>query len=490
MSAAPHLPVIVGAAQVIQRPGPDGPAGDARGPVELMAEAARAAAADAGAPGLLERVAWIGAVPGWYRHDNPGAQLGEVLGCPTARTALSGHSGTSALDLLGVACARIAAGQLDVALVVGGEARWSASRFKAHGRAVPWLQDPGGLPAPERVAGFPDEMLAETEVFGSPTGAYALFEDRLRAEAGETPAEHTARIAALWARFSAVAADNPYAWDRTPHSAEAIAAIGPRNRMIATPYPKAMVANNTVDMGSALVVCSAGAARAAGVAADRFVFPHVITHAHETWQVVNRRELHRSPALAVAGQVAFERAGVGPDDVAHVDLYACFPSIVQMSTAALGLAPDRPLTLTGGLGFAGAPIANAVGQSLAAMVPCVRQGGWALVHGNGGYATKQSFGIFHAEPPADGFADVDVQDRVDLDPRPALAPGWSGSVTVEAATVLYDRDGPERAVAATLDATGARGWAVSRDPATMSAAAGGALTGAPAVRGADGTLRV
>lgn len=485
MAATPHVPAIVGAAQVIQRPG-DRPLDASLGPIELMVSAARAAADDAGAPGLLGKVGWIGVVPGWYTFNDPGRLVGEQLGCPDAATALSGMSGTSAQDLLGLACARIAAGELDVALVLGGEARWTSTRLKAAGIDPPWRQDDTST-EPEHVSGFPDEMLAELAVLGSAAGAYALFEDRLRSANGESPAEHAARIAGLWERFSAVAAENPYAWDRTAHTAEQIGTASPANRMIAHPYTKAMVANNTVDMGSALLVCSAEVARAAGVAADRMVFPQVVTRSHETWRVAERRELHQSPALATAAQAAFAFAGVGPGEIDHVDLYACFPSIVQMSSAALGLGADRPLTLTGGLGFAGAPIANATGQSLAAMVPHVRAGGWALVHGNGGWATKQSFGIYRDEPPVGGFADVDVQDQVDLAPRAVLPDDWSGDCTVEAATVLYDRDGPSRLLAAVL-VDGARGWATSTRPDVFARATESGVAGLAAKRGGDGEL--
>jgi len=481
-----RIPVIVGAAQVVQRPG-EQPLDRSNGPIELMVAAARDAAADAGAPGLLARLGWVGVAPGWYRHRDPGALVAAHLGCTNASTALAAISGTAAQDLTGLACARIATGSLDAALVVGGEARWSSLRLKRDGVAPPWQQD-ATTSDPEHVSGFPDEMLAELSVLGSAAGAYALFEDRLRAAAGETPAAHAARIAGLWAGFSAVAAANPYAWDRTTHTAAEIATPSPSNRLIAFPYTKAMVANNTVDMGSALLVCSLATARAAGVADDRMVFPQVVTHSHETWQVVARRELHRSPALETAGRAAFARAGVGPAEIDHIDLYACFPSIVQMSSAALGLPTGRPLTLTGGLGFAGAPVANAVGQSLAATVGAVRTGGWGLVHGNGGWATKQSFGIYRAEPPAAGFADIDVQEEVDLAPREVLPAEWAGACTIEAATVLYDRDGPAKLIAAVLDDTGARGWATSTAPDLFAEVERTGIAGLPAKRGAGAEL--
>ena len=88
------VPAIVGAAQVVQRPGDWTDASDTRGPIELMVDPARAAAEDAGAPALLGRVGWIGVAAGWWRYSNPGQLIAAQLGCPDARTALTAISGT------------------------------------------------------------------------------------------------------------------------------------------------------------------------------------------------------------------------------------------------------------------------------------------------------------------------------------------------------------------------------------------------------------
>jgi acetyl-CoA C-acetyltransferase len=489
MSGAPQrttTPAIVGAAQVVQRPG-GADLIEGRGPIELMVDAARAAAQDAGAPSLLAAVRWVGVAGGWFRYLDPGQLVAEHIGAPRARTALTSISGTAPQDLVGLAAERIVLGELDVALVVGGEARWTHQRLKRAQQEPRWITDPGAG-EPERLAAFPDEIYEEAQVLGSAATAYALFEDSLRAARGESVADHVDRIAALWARFSAVAAANPCAWDRAAVAASAIRDPSPANRMISFPYTKAMVANNTVDMASALILCSVAAARAAGVAPDRLVFPHVVTSSHETWKVVNRAELHGSPALATAGRIALEHVGIGPDDVDHVDLYACFPSIVQMSAAALGLSTDRPLTVTGGLGFAGAPVGNATGQSIAAMVPLVRGGGLGLVHGNGGNATKHSFAVYANEPP-ERFARIDCQDRVDLGERPAVPDGWAGKATLEAATVVYDRDGPSHVLAAVRADDGARGWATSRDDGVIAEAMATGLAGSTVARTTEGELR-
>ena len=51
-------------------------------------------------------------------------------------------------------------------------------------------------------------------------------------------------------------------------------------------------------------------------------------------------------------------AGVGIDDVAHLDLYSCFASSIDFALDALGHRPatdGRGVTVTGGLPFAGGP---------------------------------------------------------------------------------------------------------------------------------------
>ena len=82
---------------------------------------------------------------------------------------------------------------------------------------------------------------------------------------------------------------------------------------------------------------------------DRWVFPHSGTDAHDHYFVSERDDLRSSPAIRLAGRAALDLAGVGVDDLAHVDLYSCFPSAVEIAAAELGLDLDRPLTVTGGL---------------------------------------------------------------------------------------------------------------------------------------------
>ncbi len=483
------IPAIAGAAQVIQRPG-TGLSGLA-GPLDLMAEAALSAAADAGSDRMLLDVEWLGVAGGYWRYRDPGALVAEMIGCRSAKTALSSISGSAPQEMVGRAADLIARGQVDVALVVGGEARYSSKRLKRAGQAPPW-STAVGEGNPELVPAFPDDaaVTEEFRMFGVAAPAYALMSDSMRVADGETVGDHRSRLADLWARFSQVAARNPFAWHRQAHSVEDIRDARPDNRMIAFPYTKAMVANNDVDMASAVLLCSTTAARRFGVALDRMVFPHAVTKAHETWLVVERNELHGSPALAAAGTAALRHAGIGPDDVEHIDLYACFPAVVRMSARALGFGMERQLTVTGGLGFAGAAVGNATGQSIAAMVPLLRAGGWGVVHGNGGHATKHAFGVYSNTPPRQFIFD-DCQASVVQQNRMQLARWWSGEGTVEAATVVFDRNGPSHVLAAMRGPgplSASRGWATSTDPGMIKAMMTSGLAGETVRRAPTGEI--
>ena len=62
------------------------------------------------------------------------------------------------------------------------------------------------------------------------------------------------------------------------------------------------------------------------------------------------------------------------DEIEVVELYSCFPSAVRVQQRALGLPLDGTPTVTGGMAFAGGPFNNFVLQSMAAVVPLLRDG--------------------------------------------------------------------------------------------------------------------
>ena len=274
-------------------------------------------------------------------------------------------------------------------------------------------------------------------------------------------------------------------------TAEEIAEPGPQNRMISWPYTKLMNSNNMVDQGAALILTSVEQATRLRIPAESWVYPHAGTDAHDTSSIAERDELHRSPAIRIAGARVLQLAGVGIDDIDYVDLYSCFPSAVQIAAAELGLGiddPGRPLTVTGGLTFAGGPWSNYVMHSIAttAELLVANPGRRALITANGGYLTKHSFGVYSTDPPAQ-FRWEDVQSTVDREPTGNGLVEWEGTGTVEAWTTPFDRDGqPEKAFLAVRTPDGSRTLAVISDPAAAALTVHEDIGGAKVAVSSDG----
>jgi acetyl-CoA C-acetyltransferase len=467
-SLDPRTPVIVGVGQVEQRV--DDPT-QALEPVALLADAARKTADDAGAAdllGALDTFAVIRIIS--QRYTDPAALVAAEVGAAPARTIHTDDGGNFPQSLLNRACREILAGTSDGWLIGGGEAWRSRTAGREHWPA----QDPTATPT-ESIAnpqqlGHPGEWARKIFM---PIEIYPLFDNALRAREGWSIDEHRDRLAQLWSGFSEVAAANPHAWIREAYSPADLRDPTPENRMVGFPYTKRMNANNAVEQAAAFVVTSVGRARDLGIASDRWVFPWTGTDAHDHWFVSERADLAEAPAIRIAGRRALELAGVGVDDLAHVDVYSCFPSAVQIAAKEIGLGTDRPLTVTGGLSFAGGPWNNYVTHSIATMVERLRDdaGSLGLVTANGGFLTKHAFGVFSTTPPPQAFRHADVQAAVDALPKRSLCEevgSDDGPVTVETATVMHDRDGaPERAIVATLLADGRRAWGSSTEPAVL-----------------------
>ncbi|OBI16314.1 acetyl-CoA acetyltransferase [Mycobacterium sp. E2327] len=472
MTVDPRTPVLIGYGQVNHRDEID-PATRSVEPVDLMAVAAREAA-DARVIEAVDSIRVVNVLSAHYR--DPALLLGERLGVEGFSTRYSPVGGNVPQTLVNQACLDIQAGRAGVVLLAGAETWRTRRGLKAKGGRLEWTVQDESVPLGE-VTGEDIPMFGDAELksgLNLPAFVYPLFEQALRIANGESVDDHLRRVSELWARFNAVAVENPHAWIRKPVTAEEIRRPGPQNRMISWPYTKLMNSNNMVDQGAALVLASAEEAQRLQVPADRWVYPHAGTDAHDTPSIAERDELHRSAAIRIAGARALQLAGLGIDDVDYVDLYSCFPSAVQVAAAELGLSTDdpaRPLTVTGGLTFAGGPWSNYVMHSIATLAELLvaNPGRRGLITGNGGYLTKHSFGVYSTEPPA-SFRWEDAQPDVDREPTREGLVEWDGVGTVEAWTTPFDRDGqPEKAFVAVRTPDGARTLAVIADPGAAEA---------------------
>jgi acetyl-CoA C-acetyltransferase len=463
----PRSPVVVGVGQHLVREG------DAPEPTEMMAEAVLLAAADTGVEGVAAGADVVAAVPTFsWRYRDPARLVARRLGADAARTWTVTVGGNSPQRLLNKLAVAIADGSIELGVLCGAESGRTKSAAKRRGEELDWTRQ-GDDEVPDWEDGAPFLMAHPVEVERGilmPTQSYPLFENALWHASGRSLDEHLAAVGEMWAGFSRVAASNPYAWGRQAFTAEEITTPTPDNRMVCFPYTKRMVSNPDVDMSSGLIVCSAGRAAELGIAMDRWVFLHAGTDGTDR-KMSERVDFVSSASIGVAGRRVLELAGTDVDSVAHLDLYSCFPSAVQLALSELDIPMDRQLTVYGGLPFAGGPWNNPVGHALASMVDVLRgdPGSLGLVTANGGIVDKHAFGVMSTEPPTDGFRYECPQDEIDTAGSRAVDGDHQGLATLETWTVVHERDGSmARAICACLTPDGARTWAFCEDPDAMA----------------------
>ena len=238
---------------------------------------------------------------GSWTLTNPARTIARRVGAVDARTVLC-EIGVSQQEVINHALTMVASGASDAVAVVGRRSprlgpgrRRGVRRGRSATRPRPRTRPPEFVAAVEVAAGIAWPVVQQ----------YALIENALGAAEGCSPAERAAReIAALWARCNEVARTNPDAAFPAPLDADEIARPGPANRPLASPYNLWHSSQWTVDQASALLVCSAGRAAAAGIAPDRWLFPHVALHCSSAVTLTARAS---SPRLARHGRARDRR---------------------------------------------------------------------------------------------------------------------------------------------------------------------------------------
>ena len=458
--------VIVGVGQVRARPVLDGD-WDPQEPAELMARALLRAAADAGAGAteLLRAPDWLVTLaPISLRYrDCPGA-VAERLGARPANTYEPPPGGESPIAELNRAANRIASGEAESVLITGAETLYTRRRARREQRVLShWT------PSDDQKDWLGEQRPMSNDLelrhgLVLPIQAYPLYENALRAEAGRSIEEHQRFLGLLMARYSEVAARNPYSWFPEPRSADQIREVSDRNRWVCFPYPKLMNAIIEVDQGAACIVVSEREADRLGIAPERRVSFLGGAKAVDAWTPTERIDFVSSPAYRAAAQSSLASAGVSLDEVDCFDLYSCFPSAVQLALRALDLSWEDPRvpTVTGGLAHHGGPGNNYSMHSVASLVEVLRRGdariGW--VSGLGMTATKHAIAVLSNDPAraraAKGTAE-EIELPAELTRGPALALAPDGPGEIETYTVEFDRTGlPQRSFVVVRLADGRR----------------------------------
>jgi acetyl-CoA C-acetyltransferase len=422
---------------------------------DLAGKASTRALEDAGIDGsVIDTIASIrqfdisspGAVSPLGRADNFPRAVAARIGADPERAVLEVVGGQGPQHLVTEFSRTIAEGGAQVVLLTGSEAI-STDRYLAGTPDAPDFTETVGGQLEDRGMQVDDLHVPYERrhgLYGAPP-EYALFENARRAKSGLAKQDYVRTLGELFAPFTTVAASNPYAAAPTERSAEELATVTERNRLIADPYPRFMVARDQVNQGASVLLTSVGRARELGVPQERWIFLHGACDLRER-TVLERADLAVSPASVTASRTALERAGVRTEDLSFLDLYSCFPIPVLNICDGLGIAPDDPrgLTLTGGLPFFGGAGNNYSMHAIAEMVAALRDhpGEFGFVGANGGWMTKYSAGVYSTTPVAfTGWDDRKLQAGLDAAPAPETVEHYSGSATVETSTVTTDGDG-------------------------------------------------
>lgn len=462
-----NTPVLVGVAAVQQK---TDDYKQALEPVALMEQALRDAATDAGCPELLTRADEILVPKSLWGYSDPGRLLADAFGAQSASTLLA-EFGVLQQSLLTRACQRIVAGETQVVLVTGGEARYRAlCAGKAGGEAA---ETPQVSIEPDVTLRPQEEMWSSVETdcgLGMPVGFYAIMDSALRYKQGLSLAQHRDQMAGMYAHLSEIAAQNPDAWSDQAVSADHIREQSAANRMLAFPYTKLHNSQWNVNQAAGLILCSAGMAESLGIERSKWVFPRAFTESNHMSVVAGRKDLGASEGFRIAGRVAMELAGIDFNDIRLCELYSCFPYAIRVQLQEFGLDPQREVSVTGGMTFGGGPVNNFVFQATVRMAQLLRDnpGETGLVTTVSGMLTKQACALWSASPGAVGWACADVTEQVrQVSEQCELVANYRGEASVAGYTVLYQGMDPWRGVAVFDLPDGRRTVAYSEDAQLM-----------------------
>lgn len=512
-----RTPVIVGVGQFTERV--DDPAYRGMSAVELATEAVRAALADTGAD--VDAVAKAIQVFAGLRQfeictpfasaplgcsDNYIRSVAARVGADPQRAVLESIGGNGPQKLVTEFAGAIAAGEIEAALILGSENGSTLKTFAGGaGASEATGQNPDKPDHSETVGGqlddrgygfeqYMSEYTANHGLTGAPV-QYGLLDNARRGRLGLSVEKYRLMMAELFAPFSKVAAKNPFSSSPVERSVEELVTVTADNRMICDPYPRLMVARDTVNQGAAALLMSVEAARKLGVPEEKWVYLHGHADLREQ-DLLDREDLSVSHSSKRSVAEALRVAGIGIDDVATFDLYSCFPLPVFAVCDDFGLTADDPrgLTLTGGLPYFGGPGNSYSLHGIAETVAAMRDkpGAFGLVGANGGIMSKYSVGVY-STTPVDWSPDRSAQLQAEIAalPKVAVTRNANGTGAIETYSVRYGW--PERTgvIIGRLDADDSRFMAIATDEALVASMSDGDPLGAAIVvtAGADGINR-
>ncbi|MBI5589638.1 MAG: hypothetical protein HY881_04050 [Deltaproteobacteria bacterium] len=416
-------------------------------PLGLMVEASGRAAEKTKLSTVLRNVDAVFSVKVMSEYyPSASERLADALGAAPRLTLTSSIGGNSPQSLINKAAGMIARGELESVLIAGGETYCPRNKHRDKTGSLLFKGLEGGHES-EDMIGASD--LEKRHGIHLPVHGFPLFETALWAESGLPIETYLQGVGRMWSRFSSVAASHPGSWTHTPRGVDEIITPGPANRRIAFPYTKYMTSLVSVDMAAALLLMSEDRAKRICPKTRRPVYFLAGADARDRQRfMADKTGFTTSPALSACVRKVFQRSGLLADDIQCFDLYSCFPCSVAIAKKTLGLkdSDERPLTVTGGLGFFGGPGNNYSLHAAASMAEAISRGAFdtGMITSLGWFMHKHSAGIFSAIPKDTGLNHFDLEDEAN--PLAGNAPEITldqvhGTGIIETYTVLFARNG-------------------------------------------------
>ncbi|BFM14437.1 hypothetical protein R50073_06200 [Maricurvus nonylphenolicus] len=462
-SITDNTPILVGVGQVIE-PVPEDLT-QASSHADLAGQAAKAALLDAGDASLAQAIDTVVGVrtfadstPTWAcpfggSNNFPRSVANRIEANPK-HAVYEIVGGQSPQKLVGEFFEKLHAGECEMVLLAGGEVM---ANIKVAGKQkvkLDWREKVDGQ-LEDRGLTDGDHLITRVEFehkLMQPIQFYGLMENARRGDYARDLQSYSREMGECFSKLSQVAADNPYATYRQSYSAEELITVSDKNSMVVSPYPKHLVAKDGVNQAAALLLTTVGKAKALNIDESKWVYLHGYTDTKDR-VLLERDHIGHSMAMEQAFKGALASAAKTSADIAHFDIYSCFPIVVSEAQTILGIGKDDPrsMTQTGGLAFFGGPGNNYTMHGIASLVETLRQdqGSFGLAYGNGGWMSKHSVGIYSTQPPAEAWTPSSStiwQAKVDRDPKPEVDYTPNGEAVLEAYTINYFQGNPLNSV--------------------------------------------
>ncbi len=457
-----NTPIIIGVGQVSESVPDD--LSIASSHADLAGKAAMAAIEDAKDQSLIKEIDVIAGVKTFSdsspqhqaktgRTNNFPRSIAKRINANPKFAIYDSVGGHSPQKLVSEFAEKLADGQCELVLLAGGEAIANAKAATKQKVQLDWSESiEGQLEDRGRSGG---KLITSVEISHQvmmPMQFYALMENARRASLKQDRASYAQDMGDNVSELSKVAADNPYAVDRTIYDSETLITPSKTNQLFIAPYTKKLIAKDRVNQGAAVVMTTVGKARALGIDESKWIFLHGYANTQDS-VLLERPELGKSAGMEEALNGALEHANKGSDDIKHFDIYSCFPIVISEAKRILDIKKEdaRPMTQTGGLPFFGGPGNNYSMHAIVSLVENLRadQKDFGMVYANGGWMSKHAVGIYSAQPFEGEWQSQDssaFQTKVEALPKVEVNRRPNGEAILETYTVHYFKGFPLKAI--------------------------------------------